>query len=345
MKCVNHLLPKCVLTMFMAVTLLCVSAIAVYATHIIEADRDVDELMSIVHDLIIQRDKAHPLGSASRLPENLHFHPYFIDVITNFGTGTVCETTVTGRSRNELHFDDVIAMGYDPRLALLEEIGNILREAATQQNRMMGVEAPSSIIASWSGPNPLQTGFSVRFARDEYLVFVDIILDFMGIPRYMLRIGPSGRSFFLGFVPPSISYESGVVLSDEYCQPDSTEENEARSPTVIDMGRRISFLRLGAASFGTTVTDASGSPLGVVVNSAFNPSTGADVSLIRLNSNVVVSTLIPGTNTHLTNFVGPLPGLGQLPIINLRGCLAGAAPYIILHITTYNARLSIRILN
>ena len=209
MKIFFNSFSKGMLTLLMVAALLCAGTVTASAAGI---DRDVEQLKSIVQDLIIQRDADNPLGTESRLLENLHLHSGFLDVIT--GSNEAAGIMRSGISLDALMYDDVIAMGYDPRFALLGELRDIMWEASALQNRMMGVDAPNSILSTWSGPTPLQSGFSVSFVCDNYLPFVEIVLDFVGIPEYMLEVGPSGRVIFFGS-PPTVTEHEEYIRTDD----------------------------------------------------------------------------------------------------------------------------------
>ena len=67
----------------------------------------------------------------------------------------------------------------------------------------------------------------------------------------------------------------------------------------------------GAIPRNSNVTDATGQSIGSVVNYAFTPSTGADVSLVRLRNGVTASRFIPWANANITTFRGATPDTGQ----------------------------------
>jgi len=66
-----------------------------------------------------------------------------------------------------------------------------------------------------------------------------------------------------------------------------------------------------------------GSAVGYIANAAFIPAVGIDVSYLRLFPNVRISTQIPGTSSHITNFFGTANTLNSVQLITSRGRLNG----------------------
>ena len=177
-------------TMLYLTTALCLMFAMTAFTSAAERERDIDELMYIVRALIENRDAANPLGADSRLPENLHLHPGFAGAISWISR----DSPLFERNIRELRYYHALEVERDARLALLTELKFIFLDAIAIQDRNWGVATDDFVLSTWSGPQPRFNMFSVRFSCDTFLPLADIILDFVGIPEYMLEIGES-RNF------------------------------------------------------------------------------------------------------------------------------------------------------
>ena len=163
-------------------------------------ENDIDRLISIVYALIEERDAANPLGADSRLQENLHLHPRFANAIfVRYGHYDAL-LSAHGLARRDagavLRYYHALEVGFDARFVLLDEMQSITSRAIGIQNRDKLVWEHSSAFSVWAGPSPGNHMFHLTFSDDVFLPLVDIILDFVGIPAYMLDVGESAVDEF-----------------------------------------------------------------------------------------------------------------------------------------------------
>lgn len=319
----------------------------------LDVSRNIEQLKSIVQDLIAQRDDANPLGAESRLLENLHLHPGFLDVVSDINA--VYDVIFAEGSLESLRYNDIIAAGYDPRFALMRELADIMDEAAATQNRLMGVEGFDTIFTSWGGPTLNRPTFCLRFACDKYLPLVDIVLDFVGIPECMLKIEQSGRAFALAvgtIIPYDMESEMRLISGDawnvECYEPNAVINNrtliigdrlQLRWPvsggTAVlpgtlghpnnSNGMRAFTTNHSIVPIGANVRDGTGQYTGTISNRAFTQNPGVDVSLIRFNSGITISSFVPAINRNITSFMSATPDVNSVVwrIGGVTGCRSG----------------------
>ena len=318
----------------MAVALCLVLSMSVVALAVdIDTSRDIDELRSIVQELIYQRDAADPLGAASRLPENLHLHPGFADAIF------VCEghynDILFGRNARELRYYDALEANFDARFALMLEFRDLITEALVAQNRSNGVETNYHVLSTWAGPQPGHNMFSITFFCDTFLPLVDVILDFVGIPEYMLEVQESAMfslpSLFpcqfqsqmysslpyeVGYLDDTINASRGLLMGTRiyFTLGDWTSTPGTLGHPLNGTGRVAFSTSHGIIPVNAIVEDSRGTRLGVVSTSTFAPHIGVDVSRIVLDSGFhMLSSMqgVPGVPsmpaTWITNFNSPPP--------------------------------------
>ena len=186
-----------------AKALICIAlalSVAITAAAIFMSTRrsDIEQLKAIIHRLIAERDAANPLGADSRLPENLHLHRGFAHAINIQGghyNAILSAHGITLTRHNASHvlrYYHALEAGFDARLALLEELSFIFVEAVAVHNQRRDVWYNSFPLSGFAGPHPLGPAhFTVIFSCDSFLPLVDIILDFVGIPDYMLDVRES----------------------------------------------------------------------------------------------------------------------------------------------------------
>ena len=135
-------------TLFGFIVALCLifsMSVAAFAVDI-DTSRDIDELRSIVQELIYQRDAADPLGAASRLPENLHLHPGFAEAI--FVHEGHYDAILFGRNARELRYYDALEARFDARFALLTELKFLFLDAISIQDQGRGVVTNDYVLST-----------------------------------------------------------------------------------------------------------------------------------------------------------------------------------------------------
>ncbi|MCL2285270.1 MAG: S1 family peptidase [Firmicutes bacterium] len=322
---------KATISLFFVVCLLFGMSTLVFAS---DADRDIDELISIVQDLIMQRDAANPLGADSRLPENLHLHPGFYNAI--FVNEGYYDAILFSRTPRQITYHDALEAGFDARFALLREVVCLINDTLAIQARDRGFE-PEPALVMWGGPTPCLPYFQVWFSCDEFLPLVDVILYFVGIPKGMLRIGPSipHDTFWSG---PEIIVTYLDDIDDKYTCIDIEPFNVSRiqmgsmlnitwrvdnrqyaAPATLGHPRNAMGRTVFTTNHGFIPIDAAvyrvftGQRIGYVANRVYNRHTGADVSYVWL-STINISPEIPSLHNpgrNITNFNAPRPGIGQ----------------------------------
>lgn len=224
----------------------------------------------------------------------------------------------------------------NPRLNRLEELNLIFVEAQAIINNSRNIDDSPIIITEFGGPWEGNDSYEVRLLREEHLALVDLIVDFTGIPEYMLEIivvnelPTVGRE--VGQVVGHID-DFNIIRFDELNDVESYQFQSFSMPE-IRVGMHIyawhpsdrllrNFGTLGHPTDFTgryvrgtfhgniwmhsdvLIRDFSGNfvSIGTVVNARLDPSSGVDVSRIRLFG-FPISTVVHGI--PLTNFHAPV---------------------------------------
>ena len=315
----NGLQMKKKVTWFFAVSLMCLwlSALTVNA---LEIQRDVDDFLEIVNDLILQRDELNPLGASSRLTENLYTHENTLQMIN-----TMCPSFFSMQEIMPEDYMEAVMQAFDFRLLLLDEMASIFRRAAREQNLRMGFNQYSVIISSWGGPSHLSTGFHIAFACDSFLPLLDTILEFTGIPEYMITIQESGVATYFDLMP----YDDDIFQYN--IKPYTID---AYGAVTLFMGTHIYFGSISSSNRATLGHSARGNlvmstgsarpatgtviftqrhgRIGEVLFSSFDSWLGLNVAVIRLDNGFSMSLMELESGLSITNLFGERPNQNQM---------------------------------